>query len=147
MQSDISLSSDALLGVIVMPETTPYVKVKATRSFGAKVVLSGQSFNEAFLKAQEIAAAEKRVFVHAFNDAKVCAGQGTVAMEMIEQNPYLVTNCELYDNKTDNLIGCCHRTHWGWRLNCWNVARLSAFKSPNQGPCFEWTSPDVMILA
>jgi len=75
--------------VIVMPETTPFVKVQATRSFGGKVVLSGSSFNEAFLKAQEIAEKERRVFVHAFNDSMILAGQGTVAMEMIEQNPYL----------------------------------------------------------
>lgn len=54
-------------------------------------VLPGSSFNDAFIKATEIAEKDGRVFIHAFNDPLICAGQGTVAMEMIEQNPYLVT--------------------------------------------------------
>jgi threonine dehydratase len=75
--------------VIVMPENTPTVKVEATRRFGGQVVLHGMSFQEAFDKATDIAVADDRVFVHAFNDAAIVAGQGTVAMEMLEQNPYL----------------------------------------------------------
>ena len=74
---------------IVMPETTPVIKVRSTENFGGNVVLSGRSFGEALERADEISAAENRAFVHAFNDPLVCAGQGTVAMEMLEQNPYL----------------------------------------------------------
>lgn len=76
-------------GVIVMPTTTPFVKVDATRRFGGTVVLHGSSFQDAFEKAKEIAEQEKRIFIHAFNDASVVAGQGTVALEMVEQNPFL----------------------------------------------------------
>eukprot|EP00474_Spongospora_subterranea_P001165 CRZ01623.1 hypothetical protein [Spongospora subterranea] len=75
--------------VIVMPSTTPFVKVKATESFGAKVVLHGSGFAEAYQKAVDIAEAENRVFVHAFNDRDVVAGQGTVALELLKQNAYL----------------------------------------------------------
>lgn len=75
--------------VIVMPETTPFVKIRATRSFGGKVILHGQGYDDAYEKAMEIAVQENRTFVHAFNDRDVCAGQGTVALELLEQNPYL----------------------------------------------------------
>lgn len=76
-------------GLIIMPKTTPYNKVQSTRNFGAKVQLEGESFNDAFEAASKIAKETGRVFIHAFNDPLVLAGQGTVAMEMIEQNPYL----------------------------------------------------------
>lgn len=76
-------------GVIVMPVTTPYVKVNSTREFGAKVVLAGESFAEAYDHAVKIAKEEGRTFIHAFNDPEVVAGQGTCAMELLEQNPYM----------------------------------------------------------
>ncbi|CEP03208.1 threonine ammonia-lyase [Plasmodiophora brassicae] len=75
--------------VIVMPEPTPYVKVKATKSFGGRVVQYGAGFAEAYEKALEIAETENRTFVHAFNDRDVVAGQGTVALELLKQNAYL----------------------------------------------------------
>jgi len=75
--------------VIVMPEMTPFVKVLATKQFGAKVVLHGVGFAGAYEKALEIAAKEGRVFIHAFNDPLVVAGQGTVGVELLEQNPFL----------------------------------------------------------
>lgn len=74
---------------IVMPEVAPLVKVTSTRNFGAKVVLQGATFEEAFEKAKEIEAAENRVFVHAFEDELIMAGQGTIGLELLEQNPYL----------------------------------------------------------
>jgi threonine dehydratase len=77
-------------GVIVMPETTPYVKVKMTQKFGGKVLLHGDSYDEAYAKALEISEKEGRTFVHAFNDVQVVAGQGTVALELLEENPFLV---------------------------------------------------------
>jgi threonine dehydratase len=74
---------------IVMPEITPLVKVTSTKSFGARVVLHGATFEEAFEKAKEIEAADHRIFVHAFEDELVMAGQGTIGLELLEQNPYL----------------------------------------------------------
>ena len=74
---------------IVMPETTPLVKVSRTRGFGARVVLHGTNFDEAQDRAREIEAAEKRTFVHPFDDDLVMAGQGTIGLELLEQNPYL----------------------------------------------------------
>ena len=73
--------------VIVMPETTPLVKVSATRSFGAEVVLYGASYDDACLEARRLEAKEGLVFVHAFDDEAVIAGQGTCALEILEQVP------------------------------------------------------------
>jgi len=74
---------------IVMPEVTPLVKVQSTRSFGPRVILHGANYDEAYEKAKEIEAAEKRVFVHPFDDDLIIAGQGTIGLELLEQNPYL----------------------------------------------------------
>jgi threonine dehydratase len=74
---------------IVMPEVTPLVKVQSTKSFGPRVVLHGANFDEASERAREIEAAEHRTFVHAFDDDLVMAGQGTIGLELLEQNPYL----------------------------------------------------------
>jgi threonine dehydratase len=74
---------------IVMPEVTPLVKVQSTRGFGGRIVLHGANYDEAYEKAKEIEAAEKRVFVHPFDDELVMAGQGTIGLELLEQNPYL----------------------------------------------------------
>lgn len=80
----------ARLGIdttIVMPETTPQVKVAATAAFGAKVVLHGETVADAQVEAERIAAAEQRVFVHPYDDPHVIAGQGSIALEMIEDGP------------------------------------------------------------
>ncbi len=77
-----------LLGVsstIVMPVTTPYVKIAATESFGAAVVLAGEGLSEAQARAQQIAQERGLVWVHPFDDPDVIAGQGTIALEMLEQ--------------------------------------------------------------
>lgn len=74
---------------IVMPETTPLTKIQATTRFGGKIILHGTSYDEAFEEAKRIEALENRVFVHAFNDDLVMAGQGTIGLELLEQNPYL----------------------------------------------------------
>eukprot|EP00475_Leptophrys_vorax_P038607 TRINITY_DN6840_c0_g1_i1.p1 TRINITY_DN6840_c0_g1~~TRINITY_DN6840_c0_g1_i1.p1 ORF type:complete len:300 (+),score=106.66 TRINITY_DN6840_c0_g1_i1:373-1272(+) len=60
-----------------------------TQQFGGKVVLHGDNYDEAYSKALEIAEKEGKVFVHAFNDVQVVAGQGTVALELLEENPFL----------------------------------------------------------
>ncbi|MBL8674591.1 MAG: threonine ammonia-lyase [Rhodospirillales bacterium] len=76
---------------IVMPEFTPHVKVKHTRAHGAKVILKGATLAEAADEARRIAAAEDRVFVHPYDDPDIVAGQGTLALEMLEDAPEIDT--------------------------------------------------------
>ncbi|MCP5464019.1 MAG: threonine ammonia-lyase, biosynthetic [Deltaproteobacteria bacterium] len=73
--------------LIVMPESTPQIKVKAVKKLGGKVLLFGDSFQEAEHEANQIAKKEKRVFIHPYDDADVIAGQGTIAKEVLEQHP------------------------------------------------------------
>jgi len=73
--------------VIVMPEFTPMVKVSSTRGHGAEVILHGASFEDAYKHAVEIAKRENLFFVHPFNDTDVIAGQGSVAYEILNENP------------------------------------------------------------
>jgi threonine dehydratase len=74
---------------IVMPKNTPFVKVEQTRSFGATVVLEGESYEEAANHAKKLCAERDLVFVHPFNDVDVIAGQGTLALEMLADQPDL----------------------------------------------------------
>ncbi len=74
---------------IVMPQTTPLVKVTATRRFGATVVLHGANYDEAFAEAMRRRDAEDLTFIHPFDDADVIAGQGTIGLELFEQLPGL----------------------------------------------------------
>jgi threonine dehydratase len=74
---------------IVMPVTTPFVKVKATEALGAAVVLDGETISEAQARAEAIAAARDLVWVHPYDDPRIIAGQGTVALEMLEEAPAL----------------------------------------------------------
>jgi len=76
---------------IVMPKNTPNVKVEDTKSLGARVVLFGKTLDESAVHAREIAAAENLIFVHPYNDLDIMAGQGTVALEMLEAQPDLDT--------------------------------------------------------
>src|SRR4029079_5622490 len=75
--------------VIVMPESTPTVKVTQTAGFGAEVVLHGDMFDDAYAKARELALEKGYVFVHPFDDPQIIAGAGTVALEMLEDAPDL----------------------------------------------------------
>lgn len=72
---------------IVMPATTPDIKVRQTRALDAEVVLFGHSFEEARERAGAICAERKLIFVHPFDDPEIIAGQGTIAIEMIEDGP------------------------------------------------------------
>jgi threonine dehydratase len=74
---------------IVMPVTTPYVKVAATEAYGAAVVLHGETVADAQVRAEAIAEERKLVWVHPYDDPLVIAGQGTVALEMLEDVPDL----------------------------------------------------------
>ncbi|HZZ69291.1 MAG TPA: threonine ammonia-lyase [Phenylobacterium sp.] len=82
----------ARLGIpvtIVMPRATPFVKVQQTRAHGAEVVIDGESYDEASSFAMKLRDDRDLVFVHPFNDLDVMAGQGTVALEMLEDAPGL----------------------------------------------------------
>jgi threonine dehydratase len=74
---------------IVMPATTPLVKVAATERHGAAVVLEGETLAECEARAEKLAAERKLTWVHPYDDAQVIAGQGTIALEMLEENPDL----------------------------------------------------------
>ncbi|WP_454937520.1 threonine ammonia-lyase [Capnocytophaga leadbetteri] len=73
--------------VIVMPETTPLIKVQSTKKYGAEVVLYGDVYDDAYQKAKELEAQEGYVFVHPFDDIDVLEGQGTIALEILEEMP------------------------------------------------------------
>jgi len=76
---------------IVMPESTPFVKVKHTMGHGARVIQQGATLADYDRIAHEVAAKEGLVFVHPYDDDHIIAGQGTVALEMLEANPDLDT--------------------------------------------------------
>jgi threonine dehydratase len=76
---------------IVMPSFTPNTKVTHTRGHGATVVLHGETLAEAATEAHRIAAEQKLVFVHPYDDPRIIAGQGTIALEMLEEAPELDT--------------------------------------------------------
>ena len=73
--------------VIVMPTTTPLIKVNRTKSYGAEVVLCGDVYDEACQKAYELAEEKGYTFIHPFDDLAVATGQGTIAMEIFKELP------------------------------------------------------------
>ena len=73
--------------VIVMPETTPLMKVNRTKSYGAEVVLHGDVYDEACEYAYQLAAEHGYTFIHPFDDPAVATGQGTIAMEIVKELP------------------------------------------------------------
>ncbi|MGC1250985.1 MAG: threonine ammonia-lyase [Xanthobacteraceae bacterium] len=81
----------AIPATIVMPVTTPFVKIKATEAHGATVVLCGETLTEAQVRAEAIAAERSLVWVHPYDDPHIIAGQGTVALEMLEEAPDIET--------------------------------------------------------
>ena len=80
-----------LRAVIVMPRFTPGVKVERTRGFGAEVVLQGDTLDASRAHARELAQQQGLVFVHPYDDEAIVAGQGTVALEMLREQPDLDT--------------------------------------------------------
>jgi len=74
---------------IVMPESTPLVKVSETRRHGGQVILFGHSYDEAYEEAQRIVARDGRAYIHAFDDPAIIAGQGTIGLELVQQVPKL----------------------------------------------------------
>jgi len=73
--------------VIVMPKHTPLIKVEATKRYGAEVILTGEVYDEAYEYAKKLQEKEGYTFVHPFNDEDVIEGQGTIALEVLEELP------------------------------------------------------------
>src|SRR5262249_26751827 len=85
----VALSAQRLgcKATIVMPVTTPLIKVDAVRARGAEVVLLGDSYDEAYRHAKQLGRRRKLTFVHPYDDPDVIAGQGTIGMEILRQHP------------------------------------------------------------
>src|SRR5947207_8596 len=85
----VALSAQRLgcRATIVMPVTTPHIKVDAVRARGADVVLVGDSYDEAYQHAKQLGRKRKLTFVHPYDDPDVIAGQGTIGMEILRQHP------------------------------------------------------------
>lgn len=83
----LAASKMGISALIVMPKTTPPIKVEAVRALGAEISLHGNSYDEASAFALEAASRQGRTFIHPYDDPEVIAGQGTIAMEIIRQHP------------------------------------------------------------
>ena len=83
----LSASMQGIKATIVMPKHTPLIKVNATKQYGAEVVLYGDIYDEAYQKAKELQEEHGYVFVHPFDDKEVIEGQGTIALEILEELP------------------------------------------------------------
>jgi threonine dehydratase len=84
----VALSAQKLgiYACIVMPTTTPAIKVEAVRSYGAQAILVGDSYDDAYAHARKLEESEGLTFVHPYDDPEVIAGQGTIAMEILRQH-------------------------------------------------------------
>jgi threonine dehydratase len=80
-----------IAATIVMPVYAPLIKVSRVRSYGAQTALTGADYDEAFAEAERLSQEQRLTFLHAFNDAAIIAGQGTVGLELYEQNKDLET--------------------------------------------------------
>ena len=85
----MSASKFAIKAVIVMPESTPLTKINGVKYFGAEVILAGTNYDEAYAYAKRYAQENSLTFVHPFEDDEVMAGQGTVALEIMDKCPQL----------------------------------------------------------
>ncbi|WP_066497059.1 threonine ammonia-lyase [Abyssisolibacter fermentans] len=71
---------------IVMPKSTPIIKVESTKKLGADIILEGECYDEAYAKARQLEEQEGYTFIHPFNDLDIIAGQGTIGIEILEEN-------------------------------------------------------------
>nr|AUN37218.1 threonine dehydratase [uncultured bacterium] len=85
----LAASLNGIKSTIVLPEIAPLTKINATRNFGAEVVLQGATFDEAVAYSRELQEKHGYTYVHAFDDEKVIAGQGTIGLEMVDDLPDL----------------------------------------------------------
>ncbi|MFW5451133.1 MAG: threonine ammonia-lyase, biosynthetic [Methylophagaceae bacterium] len=82
----LSAQKMGISALIVMPKTTPSIKVDSVRSFGADIALHGNSYDDAYRYALEMAQQQNLTFIHPYDDPEVIAGQGTIAMEILQQH-------------------------------------------------------------
>lgn len=82
----LSAQKMGISALIVMPKTTPSIKVDSVRSFGAEITLHGNSYDDAYSYALDMAKQQNRTFIHPYDDPEVIAGQGTIAMEILQQH-------------------------------------------------------------
>lgn len=80
-----------IASTIVMPKGASIAKQEATRSYGARLVIDGENFDDAMRRAHQMERAEEKIFIHPFDDDAVIAGQGTIGLEMVEALPELAT--------------------------------------------------------
>ncbi|MFX0123353.1 MAG: threonine ammonia-lyase [Candidatus Hodarchaeota archaeon] len=83
----LAASIFGITSTIVMPKGAPISKIEATKGYGGKVILYGNSFEEAYIKAKEISKTEELTLIHAFDDPYIAAGQGTIGLEILEDLP------------------------------------------------------------
>ena len=83
----LSAKKLGLKSIIIMPQTTPSIKVDSVKELGSEVILCGDTFGEAYLKAKELESKHGYTFIHPYDDPEVIAGQGTVAMEILKEHP------------------------------------------------------------
>lgn len=81
----LAAKEQGVLATIVMPKTTPLIKVEATKAYGANVVLFGDVYDEAYEEARRLEIENNYIFVHPFDDLDVIAGQGTIGIEILEE--------------------------------------------------------------
>lgn len=84
-------NSAGIVSTIVMPEGVPIAKLMAAKSYGARVVLQGQSYDEAYVAAERMQKEMGAAFIHAFNDPAIIAGQGTIGLEILDDLPDVET--------------------------------------------------------
>lgn len=85
----LSAKNEGINALIVMPTTTPDIKVNAVKHYGASVVQFGDTYDDAYEHAQKLAQSEGRIFIHPYDDMDVIIGQATIGKEIIEQSPYI----------------------------------------------------------
>ena len=83
----LSAKKLGIKATIVMPATTPKIKVDAVRKYGAKVILHGDNYSDAGLRAHDLQKQLNLTYIHPFDDALVIAGQGTIAKEILDNLP------------------------------------------------------------
>lgn len=87
----LSAQAQGVKAIIVMPVSAPLIKIQSTKSYGAEVILHGDSYDEAFEFAKNLEKQKGYVFVHPFQDPLIIAGQGTIGLEILEQLPEVDT--------------------------------------------------------
>ncbi|MDB2705138.1 threonine ammonia-lyase, biosynthetic [Pseudomonadota bacterium] len=83
----LSAKKMGISALIVMPKTTPAIKVEAVKAFGAEIILHGNNYDDACAYALKLVKQQGRTFIHPYDDPEVIAGQGTIAMEIMRQHP------------------------------------------------------------